>query len=728
MLKGGFFNSMNGDRKYNAQDVTEYFQGLFSSGIVSEPSTSFEVKALASPAMGVQVLAGKAFIDGYWCKNTSAYALDIDSANVALPRIDAIVLRLDLTASGRAFSLQVIKGTAASDPAVPSITRTAYIKDYLLATVYIASGATMIQQTNITDTRSGSDCGYVSSIDNYPVLSVIQRGMYIASGTNDNIRLSSLVQAFYNAGTDFQQLEIDIYGDLDCTDPAATGQDNAVTWFNFGTDTANESSRRVKLNFSHAGRIQLTAKAGVKNVLIDCANRNLEIANLQAAMYSTPNGSIFSGDSAPTVTDSAFWLNGSSTQTLIGAYQGTFINCRMSVTNGTGAAYGFSGNGNTLALNNVEVMAYNASGSANESVGVHVMANQTANILLMTNCKCPVITRSGYKQDNVVKVNSGYYSLMGNVFGKEAALYASGAGKNEIATIYYSGGGKTSGGGGHTVEDANEVVMPQRTNLRFVNAQVTDDPDNDVTIVSGNGQKGDKGDKGDSGGVWGEISGDITDQTDLMQALNDAGQVQTVNNEYPDVNGNVNVDVGVKTVNGQTPDAQGNVDAGGGNLYVTVTNQGQGVYTLDHTFAEILANIQAGGTPVLIYMNSVYRLCYYSTSQVQFLVQTSAGFIVFTITATSVVIRSLNIKPQTTTATISASGWDNNNENTITSGYIKADNVVTLTYPTTISDAEYQALKDADIRIMSQSAGSIGIKADGTVPSIDIPITLLVQG
>ncbi len=490
MLTGGFFNSVNGDRKYSAQNVTEYFEGLFSSGVLSNPSTSLQVVALGTPAMGVQVLAGKAFINGYWAKNTGAYELEIEQANVALPRIDAIVLRLNLTENARAFSLQVLTGTAASTPVQPAITRTNTIQDYLLATVYVGAGATAINSENITDKRDSTDCGYVNVIgtDGDPtIINTISNYMYIATGTNDNIALSNLIQNFYNAGNDYQQLEIDVYGELGCTNPASISSGTAV-WFNFGTTTANTSKRRVKLNFSHANRIQITAQASVKNIMFDCTNRNFELANIQAVMNACPNGSIFSGTSDPTVTESAFWLNGTGSQTLIGAYQGTFLDCRMSVTNGTGAAYGFSANGNVLRLTNVETLAYNETGASAESVAVHVMANQTNNVLLMTNCTCPVTARNGYKQDNVVKVNSGYYALLGNTLGKAALLYSTGQGKQELATIYYSGGGSKSIDDMISTDEFSTLTTTAKTVIAAINELKTDIGDIETALDAINGE------------------------------------------------------------------------------------------------------------------------------------------------------------------------------------------------------------------------------------------------
>jgi predicted RecA/RadA family phage recombinase len=107
----------------------------------------------------------------------------------------------------------------------------------------------------------------------------------------------------------------------------------------------------------------------------------------------------------------------------------------MSVTAATGQAYGFSADGGTLRLTNTEVIAYNNSAASAESVAVQVQANQTANVLLMTNCRCPITARGGYKQSNVVKINSGKYALVGNALGMAAAKYSTGDGMTELATI-----------------------------------------------------------------------------------------------------------------------------------------------------------------------------------------------------------------------------------------------------------------------------------------------------
>lgn len=259
----------------------------------------------------------------------------------------------------------------------------------------------------------------------------IETGVYIATGDDDNKKLSQIVQDFLGGTSDYRQLELDVYGDLGCSEPAAT-VGGTQYWFDF---SATSSTRRVKLNFAHASRITVS-NTGISNATLIRA-AGTEIANLQAVMNNCTTATMIENDS--TCTDCAFWMTGTGAGTLIGALEGTFTRCRFSVTNNTGKAYGFSANGGVLKLTDVEALAYNrSSATSNESVGVQVQGNQTNNVLIMTNCSCPIKARTGYKQDNVVKVNSGFYCLTGNMLGEAALLYSTGDGKTETGTMIVS--------------------------------------------------------------------------------------------------------------------------------------------------------------------------------------------------------------------------------------------------------------------------------------------------
>jgi len=158
-ITSGFFDSVNGDRKYDADQMSNYFDGLVSDGVYETIGDKFLVTA--NTGMTLNVGSGRAIIQSRWVKNDATEVLTLDPSDVQLNRIDAVVLRLDTGA--RTITLTVKKGTAVSGtPTMPAITRTQTVYELYLASVYIGKGAT--QPTTITDLRPSSYCGWVTGI------------------------------------------------------------------------------------------------------------------------------------------------------------------------------------------------------------------------------------------------------------------------------------------------------------------------------------------------------------------------------------------------------------------------------------------------------------------------------------------------------------------------------------------------------------------------------------
>ncbi len=158
MQKSSFFNSINGDRKYNASDYAAYFGSFIGNGVYPNPSNNLAVTAAGG--MNISVAAGKAWINGYYYENTGTFNMSIDAADGVLKRIDRIVLRLDHL--NRQIVLSVLKGTPASIPTAPTLARNADIYELGIADILINNGDTAILQENITDQRLNSDlCGIV---------------------------------------------------------------------------------------------------------------------------------------------------------------------------------------------------------------------------------------------------------------------------------------------------------------------------------------------------------------------------------------------------------------------------------------------------------------------------------------------------------------------------------------------------------------------------------------
>ncbi len=158
----GYFNSNNGDRKYNAETMSKYFVGILTHGVLANYKDSLVVKS--NNTMTVQVSPGKAyFSDGKWIEIDAIEPLEIDASDIALSRIDRIVLHKDISDGVRNTTLIVKKGTPASNPVAPACTNDNYVEELSLATVRVAAKSSIISQGNITDTRPDSNvCGYVT--------------------------------------------------------------------------------------------------------------------------------------------------------------------------------------------------------------------------------------------------------------------------------------------------------------------------------------------------------------------------------------------------------------------------------------------------------------------------------------------------------------------------------------------------------------------------------------
>ena len=157
MEKFSFFNDIDDDRVYFAEDFARHLAKYFTNGIFNN-----ELQVIANNDMTITIKEGDANIEGYRYTNTGDLTKTIDTADGALKRIDNVVIRLDLT--NRLISAQIIKGTFSDKPSAPSLVRSSTVYDIKLAEVYIDNGITSITQSAIKDTRFDKNvCGNVVS-------------------------------------------------------------------------------------------------------------------------------------------------------------------------------------------------------------------------------------------------------------------------------------------------------------------------------------------------------------------------------------------------------------------------------------------------------------------------------------------------------------------------------------------------------------------------------------
>ena len=147
-VSSGFFNSLNGDRKYNAAQMSAIFDGLIIDGVFASIGTSFAVKAAGGLTVNVGI--GKAWFDHTWTVNDSILPMTAPEAEVLLDRIDAVVLEVNGTESVRENTIKFVKGNPSSAPSRPTLTNEGNVHQYPLCYIYRKYGTAVINQADIT--------------------------------------------------------------------------------------------------------------------------------------------------------------------------------------------------------------------------------------------------------------------------------------------------------------------------------------------------------------------------------------------------------------------------------------------------------------------------------------------------------------------------------------------------------------------------------------------------
>jgi hypothetical protein len=154
----GFFNSLNGDRTYDADQMSQYFKGLISNGVFANIGGSMAVVA-DGQSMSVNVLTGRAVIDCKWIENDAAYPVTITQSHATLPRYTAVVVQLDSVE--RLIRITTKDGTPASTPEEPEIDSAT---ELCLAMILVPAQSNTVIQSRVIDKRGSSLCLWVTGL------------------------------------------------------------------------------------------------------------------------------------------------------------------------------------------------------------------------------------------------------------------------------------------------------------------------------------------------------------------------------------------------------------------------------------------------------------------------------------------------------------------------------------------------------------------------------------
>ena len=158
----GFYNSVAGDRKYNAEQLSRLFEGIIKDGVFSAIGQNLEVKA--TTGMNITAGIGRAWFNNTWTDNDALLPLIVPQSEVVMNRIDAVVLEINTNDDARANTIKIVKGTPASNPVAPTMIKTTKVNQYPLAHIAVNANVTTITQANITNKIGTTDCPFVTGL------------------------------------------------------------------------------------------------------------------------------------------------------------------------------------------------------------------------------------------------------------------------------------------------------------------------------------------------------------------------------------------------------------------------------------------------------------------------------------------------------------------------------------------------------------------------------------
>ncbi len=259
----GFFNSLNGDRKYDASQMSSIFDGLIIDGVFASIGTAFAVKAAGGLTVNVGV--GKAWFDHTWTVNDAVLPLTAPEAEVLLDRIDAVVLEVNATESVRENAIKFVKGTPSSAPVNPTLENEGNVHQYPLCYIYRKYGTAVINQADITSMIGTESTPFVTAILQTISLDELlgqwQNELDLFTAAQEQEVSDWIANEESGFTTWFDQMKADLQSEQAALDQwVASEQTDFLAWYN---------QMKGQLSEDAAGSLQLAIdKEEIKRILL----------------------------------------------------------------------------------------------------------------------------------------------------------------------------------------------------------------------------------------------------------------------------------------------------------------------------------------------------------------------------------------------------------------------------------------------------------------------------
>lgn len=239
----------NVDEYIGAENVMKWLHGRTSGvfGADGNLSVTNNGNMTVNVADGVGWLAnddadGTVFWNDTKEQTGSELKLTVPLANAVYPRIDRVVVTWATVDYSVKPSIEILSGTAASNPTAPALTNNTLKRQISLAQIYVGAAASKITAANVTDERLDSTvCGLVTdwvSVDTTTMQQQFKEFLQqIKEELNDiNAGTAAMLRSTY----DPQNRRKDIFKDIEGTAAVYTAKLTLNGWTACtGTDLAN---------------------------------------------------------------------------------------------------------------------------------------------------------------------------------------------------------------------------------------------------------------------------------------------------------------------------------------------------------------------------------------------------------------------------------------------------------------------------------------------------------
>lgn len=236
----GFYNSLNHDRKYNAIQMSQIFDGMILDGVYSTVGNHFIVRA-APTASTVIVGSGRAWFDHTWNYNDSDMILTAPQSDILMNRIDAIILDIYSAEQSRTNDIIWVQGVPATNPAKPTLIKQLGHTQYPLAYVLRKPNVETITAADITNAVGTSECPFVTGLLEHISIDQLLTQWRAQWDEYYNVQVADMDATSTLWKQQWQQFYELYTADMNAT--GASWKEQWETWFDSYTESSSEALR-----------------------------------------------------------------------------------------------------------------------------------------------------------------------------------------------------------------------------------------------------------------------------------------------------------------------------------------------------------------------------------------------------------------------------------------------------------------------------------------------------